>query len=425
MNTMTVRDFETAENPVRDYARSRIVPEVNVEEPFNVEEIFFSRTDKRGVIEAYNSVFVRVAGYSASELKGAPHKIIRHSHMPKGVFWLLWNGLENGHSVGAYVKNKSKEGHYYWVFALVTPVEDGGYLSLRIKPTSPQLKLVEGLYKDICKLEQEQNLSPEESAKVIAARLADLGFPTYGAFQAHALHQEFEARRIAIGHPQLPDLAQSGTLAVASEKLRRELTNLTAEFQEAEILTANMKIFAAKLAVGRATINEIAKNYDLMLKDIQNHLKTLAVPPADRGLWDAPKELSAYFMICASHLMTEMSEFFDTENGHSEGAEWEAEKRVLDQLRRSYDLKSDKAIEFGVKSAIAIQRRTDFLQRMVLGLSTVRIACRVEAGMLRDHAKGLETIVSRLDQFHDEIEAHLERIKSYVATILQSVEHPD
>ncbi|CUH66688.1 Aerotaxis receptor [Thalassovita gelatinovora] len=425
MNTMTVNDFEAAKNPVQDYARSRTVSEVNVEEPFNVEEIFFSRTDTRGVIEAYNSVFVRVSGCSASELKGAPHKIIRHSHMPKGVFWVLWNGLQHGQSVGAYVKNKSKDGHYYWVFALVTPLEDGGYLSLRIKPTSPQLKLVEELYKDICKLEQEQNLSPEESAKVIAQRLADLGFPTYGAFQAHALHQEFEARRIAIGLPPFPDLTQSETLAVTSEKLRQELNNLTAEFQNAEILTANMKIFAAKLVVGRATINEIAKNYDLMLKDIQNHLKTLAVPPVDRGLWDAPKELSAYFMICASHLVTEMCEFFDSEKHHSEGVDWEAEKHLLDQLRRSYDLKSEKAIEFGLQSAMAIQRRTDFLQRMVLGLSTVRIACRVEAGMLRDHAKGLETIVSRLDQFHDEIEAHLEKIKLYVATILHSVEHPD
>ncbi|MBR9652013.1 PAS domain-containing protein [Thalassovita aquimarina] len=417
MNTMTMREFDSAKRE----PRARAAAEVNVEEPFNVEEMFFSRTDKRGVIEAYNSIFIRVSGFSSEELKGAPHKLIRHSDMPKGVFWLLWNGLESGVPVGAYVKNKTKDGRYYWVFALATPVE-GGHLSMRIKPTSPQLALVEQLYRDIRKLELEEKLSAEDSARLILSKLAELGFDSYGAFQAHALHQEFEARRKALGMPAYNDLRNTETIAVTSEKLRHELDELTKKFKGAELLTANMKIFAAKLAVGRATINEIAKNYDLMLNDIRNHLNTLVVPLMGSGIWDAPKELSAYFMICASHLMTEMCEFFESQKSGVPGVDCESEKDYLIGLQKAYDKQSQKAVEYGVQSAASIQRRAEFLRRMVLGLSTIRIACRVEAGMLRGKAKGLETIVSRLDVFHDEIEAHLETIQQHVSTILLSAD---
>ncbi|MDX1781797.1 MAG: PAS domain-containing protein [Thalassovita sp.] len=417
MNTMTMKEFDSEQRGTR----VRAAAEVNVEEPFNVEEMFFSRTDKRGVIEAYNSVFVRVAGFSPDQLKGAPHKLIRHSDMPKGVFWLLWNGLGKGAPVGAYVKNKNKEGRYYWVFALVTPV-DGGYLSMRIKPTSPQLALVEGLYKEIRKAEQEQKLSPEESARVILQKLAELGFPSYGAFQAHAVFQEFEARRAALGMAPFNDLSNCETIAVTSEKLRQEIVGLTDKFRSAEILTANMKIFAAKLAVGRATINEIAKNYDLMLKDIKNHLNTLAEPPVEQGIWSAPRELGAYFQICASHLMTELQGYFEAEACGVEGVDRDTERGYLGTLQKEYVLQSENAVAHSVRTAASIQRRAEFLRRMVLGLSTIRIACRVEAGMLRGKAKGLETIVSRLDIFHDEIEAHLETIQQLVSAILLSAD---
>lgn len=61
MNTMTMKEFDS----VQREPRARAAAEVNVEEPFNVEEMFFSRTDTRGVIEAYNNIFIRVSGFSS------------------------------------------------------------------------------------------------------------------------------------------------------------------------------------------------------------------------------------------------------------------------------------------------------------------------------------------------------------------------
>jgi PAS domain S-box-containing protein len=108
----------------------------NSEAMFQISEAFYSRTDKRGVIQSGNDVFQRVAGYEWDDLIGAPHKLIRHPDMPKGVFQLMWDRIKEGKPTGAYVKNRRICGRFYWVFALIAPTEDG-YISTRIKPTSP------------------------------------------------------------------------------------------------------------------------------------------------------------------------------------------------------------------------------------------------------------------------------------------------
>ncbi len=80
------------------------------EVPFELKDLFFSRTDERGVIIHGNGVFRKISGYMWEELKGAPHKLVRHPDMPKGVFQLYWDKLKAGDYVAAYVKNKSKDG---------------------------------------------------------------------------------------------------------------------------------------------------------------------------------------------------------------------------------------------------------------------------------------------------------------------------
>ena len=134
------------------------LPSVDEEVPFIFDELFFSRTDGRGVILAGNSVFQRVSHYSWNELIKKPHNVIRHPDMPKGVFWLLWDTIKRGDPVGAYVKNRAKDGRYYWVFAIITPVE-GGYLSVRLKPSSDLFAVVAQEYKSLLAIVSD-NKSP-------------------------------------------------------------------------------------------------------------------------------------------------------------------------------------------------------------------------------------------------------------------------
>ena len=100
------------------------VTPTDTEVTFEENDIIVSKTDHKGRITYANRTFCRMAGYSEAELIGQPHSIIRHPDMPRAVFKLLWDTLSEGREIFAYVKNMSKNGAYYWVFAHVTPSFD-------------------------------------------------------------------------------------------------------------------------------------------------------------------------------------------------------------------------------------------------------------------------------------------------------------
>ena len=121
------------------------------ERTFRQEDIIVSKTDLKGIITYANQTFVEISGYTEEELLGQPHNIIRHPDMPQCVFKLLWETIEKGNEIFAYVKNMCKNGDYYWVFAHVTPTFNSthriiGYHSNRRVPERHQVELFEGVY---------------------------------------------------------------------------------------------------------------------------------------------------------------------------------------------------------------------------------------------------------------------------------------
>lgn len=137
---------------------ARQIKPTGKESPFNENEIIVSKTDLKGWITYSNEVFQRVSGYTANELLGQPHSIIRHPDMPRCVFKLLWDRIEAKEEIFAYVLNMAKNGDHYWVFAHVTPSFDSaakviGYHSNRRKPDAAQIAKIAPIYRAL--LEQE------------------------------------------------------------------------------------------------------------------------------------------------------------------------------------------------------------------------------------------------------------------------------
>ena len=112
-----------------------------------------SETDEKGIIKFANNDFCKIAGYSLEELMGQPHNMVRHNDMPKIAFKDLWETVKKGGIWTGYVKNATKDGGYYWVFATVYPFEscDGtnGYISCRKKASDEEIKIHENLYKQL------------------------------------------------------------------------------------------------------------------------------------------------------------------------------------------------------------------------------------------------------------------------------------
>lgn len=112
-----------------------------------------SETDAKGIIIYANADFCKIAGYTKDELIGNPHKMVRHSDMPKAAFEDLWETVKRGDVWNGIVKNRTKNGGYYWVNATVFPSKDVNgnirYVSVRVKPTKEEIEKAENLYKTL------------------------------------------------------------------------------------------------------------------------------------------------------------------------------------------------------------------------------------------------------------------------------------
>ena len=126
---------------------------VDSEVTFSEQEELVSTTDERGIITYANDVFCKVAGYEPSELVGKNHNIVRHPDMPKAAFADMWERLKEGKAWRGAVKNRCKDGRYYWVDAFVTPIYDNGkrvgYQSVRRKLKPEIRQRAESLYRKV------------------------------------------------------------------------------------------------------------------------------------------------------------------------------------------------------------------------------------------------------------------------------------
>ncbi|AZV31275.1 PAS domain-containing methyl-accepting chemotaxis protein [Cobetia sp. ICG0124] len=121
------------------------------EYPIGEHDYLISRTDLQGRITYANSVFIEVSGFTRDELIGAPHNLVRHPQMPEAAFENLWSTLKSGKNWQGLVKNRRKDGDFYWVDACVTPLmENGevmGFASVRVKASREQIERAERVYR--------------------------------------------------------------------------------------------------------------------------------------------------------------------------------------------------------------------------------------------------------------------------------------
>ena len=115
--------------------------------------LIVSATDSEGRIVLVSPEFIQVSGFSAEELLGKDHGPMRHPDMPAVVYQDLWKTLRSGRPWSGLIKNRRKNGDYYWDIANATPLREGGaisgYMTVRTKPSALQIREAEQLYRKL------------------------------------------------------------------------------------------------------------------------------------------------------------------------------------------------------------------------------------------------------------------------------------
>ncbi|MFK5881611.1 MAG: PAS domain-containing protein [Sulfurospirillum sp.] len=145
---------------------SKVTP-TNIEFELSEQGFLVSKTDRKGVITYCNEPFMKAAGAQERDLLGKPHNVVRHPDMPRAVFKLFWEKIQNGGEIFAYVKNLRFDGGFYWVYANVTASFDEreniiGYYSVRRKVNPKGLNIIKPIYEKILSLERNGGMSESE-----------------------------------------------------------------------------------------------------------------------------------------------------------------------------------------------------------------------------------------------------------------------
>ena len=380
------------------------------EAPFAPYEVFYSRTDHRGVILSGNYIFKRTSNYAWSELVGAPHRLIRHEDMPKGVFWLFWDTLKRGEPIGAYVKNKAKDGLHYWVFSSVIPCE-GGYISARIKPSSPVFETIQKEYATLLRQEANDKLSPEDSAAVLLSRLHDLGFQSYQQFESHALAEELLSRNSILKQEKDPGILRFQAMLKLAQNLRCVTEDLVREFQSVQIIPHNMRVMASRLEPTGGPFHTLSSNYGAMSSEISTWFESNVVGENSIFATISDSVNASMFLQALVGILGQCDKQLQSERRRLGEIDIDAERGFLGRIVKGYSEQSGEKQALIQDEAGRIQSACKTMSRHVLGLSTTRVMCKIESARMGLSGEGLSDIISQLGRFQEKIGNQLKEIE--------------
>lgn len=377
------------------------------EVPFPFEELFFSRTDSRGIILAGNSVFQRISQYEWDELIKKPHNVIRHPDMPKGVFYLLWDFLKKNKPIGAYVKNRTKDGRYYWVFAVATPVE-GGYLSVRLKPSSEFFPIIKDAYKALLVAEREEKLTPKASMEKIVEMLKGLGFGSYEEFMSAAIRKEMTSRSQQLRRRPEKFLQSFEALAEQAGDIMSETASIFKSYEANRYVPMNLQIQSAQLGDEGRSIGVISANFSIVSTEIQEEIGRFNQSAMD--VFNKIQE--GQFLLCVAEIQSEVLDFFKREaEGTGDGGQAN-EMELLNRQKMDYQKKAVTGLRSIMHNIERFQEDCRQMKKCAASLEVIRVMGKVDVASKT--VKGsLQELINDLKEFQTIIAEGLTRIERH------------
>lgn len=421
--------------------RQGIGATTETETEFSFQELFISRTDKRGIITAGNDTFFRVSGYREEELLGKPHNIVRHPDMPSSVFKIFWNLIQNDKIAVAYVKNRTKDGRFYWVVATVFPFEDG-FLSIRFKPSSEYFSKIKAAYIETRTIEENQGKDVGQA--FLSEWITKQGFANYEELMFEFLRVELNLRDEKNGHrdnlevvglhekllaelsTNMHSISQRFGAASRSLNLLPTLKNYFGEHsiaisdicEQLQCLSVNMSISSHKLGKEGGTLSVVASNFQnttlQVLKSYDNFTK--------HSIDVSQKLTDIMTRILCTRVQTEMLSFFidellgsKTTSGNTKPiAQRISQVTLLFQLTQTLFKQTALEQKSFFKVLSQFHKDTINLQNLILRLDLIRTGGKLEGSRTPE-------IAEIFKPFLDDMGHHLSEVGGPVTQLQETL----
>jgi aerotaxis receptor len=363
-------------------------------------------------------MFQQISGFGWDQLLGAPHRIVRNHDTPRGVFHLMWRTIQAGEPCVAYIRNKTQDGRGYWVIATVFPLADG-YMSVRIKPTSPLFATIKGIYAAIALAERTNGLTPEASDQRLLSELARLGYPDYLSFMQAALMSEFRARNT---NPTLATFfADSDKVTASLESTAKHQIDLLRSFDRLRDLPTNMRIIASRLEPSGGPITAISDIYSATSGELFHEIVNFAEGKKSLSRrMQHSFERATFLRVCAL-LQSEVVARNTGEGVPISESERRAETQILETLRNHCETEDKATLIQAEQLASAMNRASSDLRRSMLGLDTIRVMGRVESGRLGAEGNRIGATIDQIDECHSGIISLLQKIMDNASVVSTGV----
>jgi methyl-accepting chemotaxis protein len=377
------------------------MPVTNVEYALTERDSVVSKTDLKGIIIYINEDFLRISGFTQQELIGASHNIVRHPDMPPEAFEDMWRSLKTGRPWTGIVKNRCKNGGFYWVLANVTPIHENnqltGYLSVRRKPSHEQIQAANAAYK-LFREGKAGSLKIQDGKVVNATLLKRLN-----VFK----HLNIKSRITAvIATMSIFLLAIGGIGILANDGLRAVYENRSASLTK--IAYIQKQLLANQLRISDSlstpTLDEVLRTTIAMQHSIEEITKQWDVYLAT-SLTPQEKALADKFVDNKKHFVTQgLNPAIEALHAHDSAlAKRVLEEKVLPLYESlTVDIQNLLLLQFEISKQEfeEANTRNDNIRHIAIGLMTAGVAILFLLGiaLIRTIVRPLDAAISHFGQ---------------------------